>query len=202
MILTLLFADLALAANDKLYRYKSSQGTVVIDDHVPPDYTKNGYEILNLMGQVLEVVPRELTAEELRNLSSEEALRRKKKKLEDAQLDYDRSLLMRYSDTQDIEAVRDRTIRELAIRRSILYGNVNSNKGQVERQQAKAANIERAGRTVPQSLLDNIEQLKKEIALSEIDITARKAEIETVKQEYQKDIERFRYLVEEMGYRR
>lgn len=202
MILTLLFADLALAANDKLYRYKNAKGTVVIDDHVPPGYTKNGYEILNQLGQVLEVIPRQLTQEELSNMSSEEAIKRKKKKLENAQLEYDRSLLMRYSDIADIEAVRDRTIRELAIRRSILHGNLNGNKAQVERQQAEAANIERKGRTVPQSLLDNIEQLKKKIALSELDIAARKEEIEAVRQEYQKDIERFQYLIEVMGYRR
>ena len=202
MILTLLFANLVWAMGDKLYRYKNAQGTVVIDDEVPPGYAKNGYEILNLMGQVLEVVPRQLTEEELRNLSSEEARKRKQREIDEAQLLYDRSLLMRYSDVLDIEAVRGRTIKELEIRSSILHSNVSTNKAQVERQQARAADIERRGRVVPQSLLDNIEQLKKEIALSELDIAARAKEIETVRLEYQQDIERFQYLIEVMGYRR
>lgn len=195
-------ADLGLAADNNLYRYKNSQGTVVIDDHVPPAFTKKGYEVLNSQGHVLEVVPRQLTEDEILNLSSEEARQRNAKQEQETQLAYDRSLLMRYSDHRDIEAVRDRNIKELEIRLSILRGNVINTKAQVERQQEKAANVERKGKNVPENLLNNINGLKKEIELAELDISARKIEIEAVRQQYQKDIDRLRYLIEVMGYRR
>jgi hypothetical protein len=196
-----LLAGPAMAA-DELYRYRNAQGTVVIDDHVPPQFIKNGYDVLNSLGQVTEVVPRQLTEDEIKNLSSDEARRRKEEQEKEQQRLRDESLLLRYSDVRDIEAARERSIRELKIRLSIIRGNVLATKSQVERQQAKAADIERNGNKVPESLLENIVELKQEIELAEIAIAQREEEIEKVKAEYQDDIDRFTYLVEVLGYRR
>ena len=196
-----LLAGSAMAA-DELYRYRNAQGTVVIDDHVPPQFIKNGYDVLNSLGQVTEVVPRQLTEDEIKNLSSDEARKRKEEQEKEQQRLRDESLLLRYSDVRDIEAARERSIRELKIRLSIIRGNVLATKSQVERQQAKAADIERNGYTVPESLLENIVELKQEIELAEIAIAQREEEIEKVKADYQRDIDRFSYLVEILGYRR
>ena len=46
----------------KLYRYRDAKGMVVIDDAVPPQFARNGYEVLNSSGQVIEVVPPERVA--------------------------------------------------------------------------------------------------------------------------------------------
>lgn len=184
------------------YRYKDDKGGIVIDDSIPPQFARQGYDIVNSAGQVLETVPRQLTSEELANLSDEEASARREKEAEEEMRRWDESLLRRYSTIADIEAARDRNIRELEIRLSILRGNVRATKLQIERQREKAADLERAGRTVHESLVKNINALQGEIALAEESIQARIDEIDKVKSDYQKDIDRFRYLLDVKGYRR
>ncbi len=201
-IVLIMLCGVQVSAEEYLYSYKNDQGTVVIDDHVPPKYAKSGYKILNQMGKVVEIVPRQLSEDELQNLSSEEARERHRKQEEEKLRQWDESLLRRYSDVADIEAVRDRAIKELQIRLSILRGNVMATKSQVEVQQAEAADIERLGKNVPKKITGNIEQLKLEINLAEQAIKSREQEIDDVKASYVKDIDRFRYLIEVKGYRR
>jgi hypothetical protein len=186
----------------KLYRYRDASGMVVIDDAIPPQFAPRGYEILNSAGQVIEVVPRQLTAEELANLSDEEKAKRDAKVREEKQQVYDESLLLRYSDVTDIEAARERGLKELQIRLSIVRGNMMQVKANLEREQQKAADIERGGRQVPNAMRENIDALRKQIELNESDIELRKKEVEDLKGEYQKEIDRFRYLTEVKGYRR
>lgn len=190
------------SGSQKLYRYRDDKGTVVIDDAVPPQFAHYGYEILNSSGQVLEVVPRQLTAAELANLSDEEKAKRDAKAREEKQQLYDESLLLRYSDVTDIEAARERGLKELQIRLSIVRGNMMQVKANLEREQQKAADIERGGRKVPDTMRANIDALRKQIELSESDIELRKKEVEDLKAQYQKEIDRFRYLTEVKGYRR
>lgn len=189
-------------ASQKLYRYRDAKGVVVINDAVPPQFARNGYEILNSSGQVLEVVPRQLTADELANLSDEEKAKRDSKAREEKQQAYDETLLLRYSDVADIEAARERGLKELQIRLSIVRGNMMQVKANLEREQQKAADIERGGRKVPDTMRENINALRNQIELSESDIELRKQEVEELKAEYQQAIDRFRYLTEVKGYRR
>lgn len=202
ILLSLLLSGLTIAADNRLFRYKNERGVVVIDDAIPPEYAKLGYEILNQWGEVIETVPRELTPEELAALSDEEKAKRNEKEQAERMQAWDLRLLRRYSTTGDIEAALDRRIKELHIRLSILKANLLSTKKQIERQQAQAANIERSGREVPASLKENIAELQEEIRLAELSIEARNEEIEKVREEFQKDIDRFRYLIEVKGYKR
>jgi len=207
LIMSMLISSSASLAVDKtltqkLYRYRDARGAVVIDDAVPPQFTHNGYEVLNSAGQVIEVVPRQLSAEELKNLSGEEKAKRDAKEREQKQEAYDESLLLRYSDVTDIEAARERGLKELEIRLSIVRGNMMQVKANLEREQQKAADIERSGRPVPDAMRNNIDALRKQIELSESDIQLRKKEVEDSKAQYQQEIDRFRYLTEVKGYRR
>ena len=202
-VLTLLFSGWVFAAGDNhLFRYKNKQGVMVIDDNIPPEYAKRGYDILDQWGKVIETVPPELTAEELSKLSEAEKAKRSAKEEEERMQAWDLRLLRRYSTVADIEAALDRRIKELHIRLSILKANLQSTKKQIERQQAQAANIERNGREVPAALKANIDELQEEIRLAEASIEARNKEIDKTRMDFQKDIDRFRYLIEVKGYKR
>lgn len=190
------------SADRKLFRYKDKNGTVVINDVMPPEYAKGGYDILSELGQVLEVVPRQLSQYERDNLSSEEARRQNAIKEEEKLRAWDESLLMRYSDIADIEYARDRQIKELEIRLSILNGNLLATKSQIERQRAKAADMERQGRKVPETLTESIAARTLEIDRVELSIEQREKEIDEIKASYLRDIERFTYLLDIKGYRR
>lgn len=191
----LTLVTVADGATGKMYRYTTDRGVVAVDDHVPPEFVKNGYEVLSPDGRVLETVPRQLTGEEGKRKRAAEA---EAKRLQE----WDKNLLLRYSSVDDIGAARDRALREIDIRLSILRSNLNSAKGQVEREQEKAANIERGGGTVPEAIATNIEKLKVEVSVIEASIAERMKDKETTGVAYQKDIERFKSLQDVVQFRR
>lgn len=187
---------------DKLYRYRNTEGNVVVDYRVPAEYVGRGYEVLNNEGVLLKVVPRELTEEE----KLAEDAQRKLENEAQAELErlrkWDESLLLRYSTVVDIEAARERALDDLRIRMSILKGNRRSLKQKVENYQAEAAEIERSGREVDERRLQNIRDLQSEISATERAIDDRQRDIEEVSTNFQEDIERFEQLQDMVELRR
>lgn len=195
LALTLAASGNCHAAGKNLYRYKTDKGVVGIDDHVPPEFVKNGYEVLTPDGRVVETVPRQLTGEEG---ARAQALDAEAKRLQE----WDKNLLLRYSTTDDIVAARDRALREIDVRLSILHSNLLSVKGQIESEQGKAADMERRGVAVPAAITSNMEMLKREIADIEESIAQRTQDKEAVNASFQKDIERFKALQDVVEFRR
>lgn len=188
-------AGTAAAAGVKLYRYTTDKGVVTIDDHVPPEFAKNGYDVLSPDGRVLQTVPRQLTGVEGERQRAAEA---EAKRLRE----WDKNLLLRYSSTDDIVAARDRALHEIDIRLSILHSNLASTKSQIEHEQEKAADIERRGGKVPDAMSSNIEKLKTEVSTTEDAIAQRLKDKEATRASYQKDIERFKTLQDVVNFRR
>jgi chromosome segregation ATPase len=194
-VLLLALAVSTYAASNKLYRYTNDRGVIAVDDHVPSEFVKNGYEILSPDGRVLETVPRQLTGEEGTRKRAAEA---EAKRLRE----WDKNLLLRYSSIDDIADAQNRALREIDVRISILRSNLSSAKAQVESEQEKAADIERKGQTVPSAITDNIAKLKHETAGIEAAIAERMRDKENTRASYQQDIDRFKTLQAVVEYRR
>ncbi len=194
-LVTLAMVDTAAAAGAKLYRYVTDRGVIAIDDHVPSEFVKNGYEVLSPDGRVLETVPRQLTGEEGARKRAAEA---ETKRLQE----WDKNLLLRYSSTDDIAAARERALHEIEIRLGILRSNLASVKTQIEREQEKAADIERRGGTVPEAISTNIDKLKVEVAGIEESIAERLRDKTSTQASYQRDIDRFKTLQDVVQFRR
>ena len=200
--LALLSPAMPSVAQGYLYRYISEDDITVINSSIPPEHVHRGYEVLNPDGSVFKVVPRSLTKDELANRSGE-AYREQIEAEEAARLrKWDKSLLLRYSTIEDIEAARSRAKRELRIRISVLRGNVSALKQRVEANQLQAANIERSGGRVPVAVVEAITALQGEIAVTEGAIEEREAEVEVVDQGFQRDLDRFTLLLEHVELRR
>lgn len=198
----LLCASLPSFSQGYLYRYINDDGITVIDFSIPPQFVQRGYEILNPNGTVFKVVPRTLTKDELANRSGD-AYREQVEAEEAERLrKWDKSLLLRYSTLDDIEAARSRALRELRIRISILRGNVSALKLRVEANQLQAANIERSGGRVPVAVVEAITALQAEITVTERSIDEREREVEVVDQGFQRDIDRFALLLDRVESRR
>ncbi len=185
-----------------LYRYTNNEGNMVVDDRVPTEYANKGYEIINEDGIVLRVVPRELTSEELEQLSLKQQLEQVEIAEKERLQKWDETLLLRYSTVEDIEAARDRALSDLRIRVSILKSNTRFLKQQVENYQASAADVERNGGTVDVSRLAAIEDLQSEISATERSIADREAEVVRAQQRFQLDIDRFELLLGVVEMRR
>lgn len=190
------------AESANLYRYTNDEGNVVVDYQVPTRYVAQGYEVLNMEGVVLEVVPRQLTEEEKKVLNAQQELEEAARAEQERLKEWDESLLLRYSTIADIEAAEERALRDLRIRMSILKGNKRSLKQQVENYQAQAADLERRGQEVDVARLVAIEDIQTEIETTDRSINERAREIEEVERAYQRDKDRFRMLLEVVELRK
>ena len=203
LLCALILLTFPLSANSRdLYRYTNDEGNMVVDDRVPNEYVSRGYEVINEEGIVIKVVPRELTEEELEQQDAQIKIAAAAAAEKERLRIWDESLLLRYSSIEDIEAARERALRDLRIRVSILKSNTRSLKQQVENYQTVAADIERSGGTVDLSRLEAIEELQSEIAIIERSIIDRQAEVERVQEGFQLDIDRFEVLLEVVVLRR
>lgn len=157
----LLFSLLgAAAAQADLYRYVDDKGVTVLNRHgVPPQYIGRGYEVLNDQGRVTRVVPPAPTAQE-----REQLLEAKARAGSDAQL------LRLYASVKDVERAEARKLSELDSVIGITRGNLQSLRTQQANLQSQAANHERAGRPVPDQLMVQIENLRKEQASLKRDV--------------------------------
>ncbi|MDP5052749.1 MAG: hypothetical protein NWP69_03065 [Congregibacter sp.] len=189
-------AQPAAAQKRQMYRYTNNEGHPVVGYQVPPEFVANGYEILSSTGALLEIIPRTLGAGERNGMDSEAKMRRDAADEQERLRRWDESLLLRYSTLEDIEAARDRELRDLRIRVSILKGKQRSLKQQVENYQALAADQERMGNTVNAEHLSAIDDLQAEIASTERAVSDRQGEIAAVEADYEKDLERFGSLLE------
>lgn len=199
--LLLVFAPL-LQADSQLYRYINEKGVQVIDDKVPPQFVSKGYDIILQDGTLLQSVPRQLSGEELRLRNTDESRARLQVEEEQKMRAWDESLLLRYSSIEDIEAAQKRAMRNLHIRISILRSNLAAVKSQIEREQSKAADLERRGIDVPQEMISVIDTLRLEIEDTEQSIALRREEIGSLKASYQRDIDRFKTLLDSVEMRR
>lgn len=202
LALLLLAAGSVAAPSSNLYRYTNDQGVEVVDFRVPVEYVSHGYEVLNMEGVVLHVVPRELSEEEKKDRNAQQALDDAALAEERRLRDWDESLLLRYSTVEDIEAAKERALGNLRIRHSILKSNKRSLKQQVEAYQAQAADLERRGQEVDVARIVAIEDIQAEIEATDRSINDRAVEIEDVAQAYQRDIDRFRMLLEVVELRK
>lgn len=133
-----------------LYRYVDSRGVTVLDRQgVPPEYSGKGYEVLNQRGRVIQTVAPAPTAEQAR--VAQAAAQAAK-----LQADADAQLLHLYSGLNDVDRARTRKLAELDGLISVAQGNIQGLTTQQSSLQSQAADQERAGRPVPQSLIDQM----------------------------------------------
>ena len=192
----------SLQADERFfYRYVNESGVQVINDKLPPEVVPSGYDVISKSGALIKRVPRQLTEQELNNNNSAEA-QEARRQYEARQLKaWDESLMLRYSSIKDIESARTRALRDLQIRISILKSNRLQVKSEIEREQKKAADIERVGRDVSPELLEKIDILLLEIEGIEDAIAVRNNEVEDLRAQYQRDIDRFMTLIDRVKLR-
>lgn len=178
----------------ELYRYKNEDGVTVLDSHVPARYVKNGYTILSLDGRVLEVVPRALSEEEIRErdrrLAEEERVAREKREREIA----DQNLLRLYGTPGDVIRARDAKIASIDGMINTRQGNIQRLELQKRQQQSELADIERAGEAIDKDRLARIRSIENRIAQFQSEIEKKQEVKQGLKTSYAADLKRVREL--------
>lgn len=175
-------------AQATMYRYTDENGQLVIGNTIPQEATKRGYEILSDNGRVVKTIPRALTAEEIAAREAARQAEEERRRQLEAQQELDRQLLKRFSHPdQAIRALR-RKIQEMNSLIQLKRGNINVISGQLDNEQSRAADMERAGRAIPEATLEKIRRLEAQIREVEREISAQQQDIESVRKAYEEDV--------------
>jgi hypothetical protein len=153
LLLTLGLATETLADT---YRYKDDRGRTVHGSTVPPQYVKNGYEVLNDRGQVIRVVPRAKTPEEL---AAEEATREQREAEEAiarAQREKDNLLLRLYRSPAEIARKRDERVTLIDGQLTALAAALAKVEAEAARLQKQVDSLEASGSNVPEQTLETL----------------------------------------------
>ena len=196
----LLWGSVAVPA--ELYRYQNESGITVVDWAIPAAFVTDGYEVLNDSGQVVRVVPPAKTETELERDAAAQRAQEAEAAAEAAQLERDTFLLRRYSTVQDIEAARDRSLRELDIRIAILNSQHDTLSQQLARHQAALGSATLSDQMTSQYEEETVAALRAEIRILDEATEGRHQQAAAVAEAYGRDIARFAELEEIVALRR
>ncbi len=172
-----------------LYRYVDSRGVTVLDRQgVPAEYSGKGYEVLNQRGRVIQVVPPAPTADQAREAYAAAQAAK-------VQADADAQLLHLYSSLTDVDRARTRKLAELDALISVAQGNIQGLANQHGVLQGQAANQERAGRSVPQSLIDQMNDVRDQQQDLKVDILRYQTARQQADVEFAQDRARLQQLL-------
>ncbi|MBT5923163.1 MAG: hypothetical protein HOO01_02950 [Cellvibrionales bacterium] len=195
--MSLSLVNVSYAQELTYYRVINEKGTMELKSALTPAEVKRGYAIVTLSGHIVKEVPAELNDEEYAQLSDERKAHDLKTQQENESRLKNESLLLRYSNVEDLTSERKRKLAEFDVRISILRSNMMSLKDQVERQQSRAANIERTGREVPAVIRNNIDELEQKLNEANTSLKSMKTEKESVAERYSLDITLFNQLIKQ-----
>ena len=200
LLVTLLWVSGAVPA--ELYRYQNEAGVTVVDWAIPAAYVSDGYEVLSESGQVVRVVPPAKTETELERDAAAKQARDAEAAAEAAQLERDTFLLRRYSTIQDIEAARDRSLRELDIRIAILNSQRETLSHQLARHEAALGSTGQSDQMTNQYEEETVAALRAEICSLDEATQGRQQQAAALAEAFSRDIERFAELEEIVALRR
>jgi len=187
---TLALLLVTASASASIYRYIDENGQVVISNTIPQAASKRGYDILNNKGRVIETVDPAPTAEEIAARES----KKREEEMQAQQLELDRKLLERFRHPDDAVRALHRQIGALRELSGLKRRNISIIENHLDTEQARAADLERAGREIPQATLKKIRRLETSIDELEREIRAQQAEIDAVKRQFITDIERLEVI--------
>ena len=190
-ILVLPNAWAAPAGGVQRYRYVNDQGVVVLDQSIPTRFIDRGYTILSGDGQVVKVVP---SATERKRLEEQQRVIDVERNRQDRIAKSDQELLRMYSSSEDIERARDRKLESIRTAIAITDGNLRRLLGQKKTLEDQGAQLERAGRSVAKEMVANLKIIAGQVHDRQIEIAARKAELERVRAVFNTNAQRVREL--------
>lgn len=171
------------------YRYVDSRGVTVLDRQgVPAEYSGKGYEVLNQRGRVIQVVPPAPTADQAREAQVAAQAAR-------VQSEADAQLTHLYSSVIDVDRTRTRKLAELDALISVAQGNIQNLKAQQASLQSQAADQERAGHSVQQSLIDQMTDLQDQQQNLKVDILRYQTARQQADAEFAQDRARLQQLL-------
>lgn len=187
------------ASAGELYRWVDEDGNVHYSDKIPPEHAARARDSLNRQGIRVDSVEAAPTPEQLQAARESAQREAQARREQEAQRKRDNVLLNTFDSVQDIERVRDAEIA--ALQRSVDMTRTarDSHRRQLRELVKQAADMERTGRPVPDSVTDGLRESRERVRQRDEYIEEKRSEQAAVFARYEQDIERFRELIGESG---
>jgi hypothetical protein len=184
----------ALPAGAAIKCWTNKEGVRECGEKVPPEYAQGEQEVRNEQGMVTDKTERARTAEEIAKAEQEAAAAAEAKRLADEKAHQDRVLLATFTSVQDIERVRDEQVRSLESSITVTRKRNEKIQQDLDKRIASAAAEERAGKQPNESLLKDIESLRRQVAANDEFVAAKQKEQDQIRADYDQRIQRFNEL--------
>ena len=198
LLLALVLGSLhcAHAAAANMYRYVDDNGRTVLGSSVPIQYIKNGYEIVNDRGQVIEVVPRAPTAEELATLAVQAEELRVQEEVLKVQQEADKLLLRLYRSPDEIARKRDERLALIDGQVIALTASITKAEAEVLRLTQVVASNDSKGMATPAATLETLRIGEADVARLTTQRERLQADRATAITDADRDIKRLTELLE------
>jgi len=191
--LTFLYGPLAGAV---LYKWVDDEGEIHYGDSIPPEFSDRERKKLNERGRTLKVYKAPSTPEEIAEAERLEALRVEQEKRDAEQARVDHILMATYSSEDDMQKTRDGKLASLEGLIQLTYRRNESMNRRIKQLTEDAADYERSGKMVPDVLTRQIENIRTQTTENKAFILQKQQEQDVINRQFQKDITRFRVLME------
>jgi hypothetical protein len=162
LVLVAGFAHEAAAANT--YRYINDRGQTVHGSTVPPEFAKNGYEVINERGIVIQVVPRALTPAELAEQEATRAQREAEEAAARAAQEADSLLLRLYRSPEEVARKRDERLMLIDGQLIALLASQEKLEAEVATLQKRVDTETAAGREAPAQTVEALRIQQDELS--------------------------------------
>jgi ribosomal protein S21 len=194
LALLLTGSSFAVQAESHLYRYKDQHDTTVIGLSVPPEFVSKGYDILNRQGRVIQHVAPALTPAQIKARDEREKALKLKALQAKQQRIKDEELLRLYSQPDDAVRILKRKIQDIKDLIALKKSNTYSHQNQKEVLEKKAADLQRSGRKIPDSLLSEIKVEASKITSLKEEIKAQQVKMKQTYETFDQKITRLELL--------
>ena len=158
---------------------------------VPPEYSQKRIEVINSKGITVKTIPGKEELDEIRRQKKiQEAEERKKA----AKRRQDVILLQTYTTERDLELARKQNLQAVQAIIDLTSSNTDVIKEDLTSLEKSAADYERNGEQAPNSLLKDMENLKRQIKENEEFIAQKNQAKQDTNAKFDADLKRFREL--------
>lgn len=192
-LLFLLLACICLPVSAKMYKWVDDKGTTHYGETIPPEYAGKDRQLLNKSGVIIKTQDI-LTPDERRAKEAEsEKINADQAAVRDQKL-HDKSLTDTYSNVQEIELSRTRSLQQVDARINSIISQIKMANSNLADLQKDMSVRNKAGGKIPQSLQDEIKDTQGRLELLQLDLEKYRTEKTNVEQRYDADKARYKEL--------
>ena len=189
----ILSALISVQAEAKLYKWVDDKGTTHYGEVIPPEYANKDRDSISKSG-LLDKRPEKVNPEALRAKEEAEQKRKVDNQATMEQQRRDSALLNTYSNENEIDMARDRSL-------VLIDARIESNKMLLISSQAtlnghkkEFDSRSKTGKKIPQSLLNDIAQTEARVARYKAELVKSEEELAAVKARFESEKELYRKL--------